>query len=272
MAENDWQWREIVYSANVLKSRYAADPNTYVASDLLVYYRQGDPAASVAPDVFVAFGAGNHYRRSYKLWAEPSLPSFVLEVLSHTSTERDLREKPVLYAQLGIQELWLFDPMGDHIEGQLLGLTLRGDAYEPIAPLPDRAGFSSAVLDLEIRNESGHLRMREPDTGKDLMSHRELYRMEAESRLALADSEARLAASEALHAKDKARIAAGEARSLDQARALLVRQFALRFGGDTAERFGVLLEGVSDPERLAEVGEWIIECPDGASLLARMAE
>ena len=32
------------------------------------------------------------------------------------------------------------------------------------------------------------------------------------------------------------------------------------------------LAGVSEPGRLAEVGEWVIECEDGASLLARMAE
>ena len=47
---------------------------------------------------------------------------------------------------------------------------------------------------------------------------------------------------------------------------------AERFGGDTAKRFGVLLAGVSDPERLDEAGEWLIECEDGASLLARMGE
>ncbi len=66
--------------------------------------------------------------------------------------------------------------------------------------------------------------------------------------------------------------AEGEETALARERALLERMVALRFGGDTAERFGVLLAGVSDPERLAEVGEWIIECEDGASLLARMAQ
>ena len=62
--------------------------------------------------------------------------------------------------------------------------------------------------------------------------------------------------------------ARGEAKALARERALLERQVALRFGGDTAKRFGVLLAGVSDPERLAAAGEWLIECEDGASLLA----
>ena len=66
--------------------------------------------------------------------------------------------------------------------------------------------------------------------------------------------------------------AEGEAKALARERALLERMVALRFGGDTAKRFGVLLAGVSDPERLAAAGEWLIECEDGASLLARMGE
>ena len=66
--------------------------------------------------------------------------------------------------------------------------------------------------------------------------------------------------------------AEGEAKALARERALLERMVALRFGGDTAKRFGVLLAGVSDPERLAVAGEWLIECEDGASLLARMGE
>ena len=66
--------------------------------------------------------------------------------------------------------------------------------------------------------------------------------------------------------------AEGEAKALARERALLERMVALRFGGDTAKRFGALLAGVSDPERLDEVGEWLIECEDGASLLARMGE
>ncbi len=64
--------------------------------------------------------------------------------------------------------------------------------------------------------------------------------------------------------------ARGDAKALVRERYLLRRQVVLRFGEDTAERFGALLEDVSDPDRLAEMGEWIIECEDGASLIARV--
>ena len=61
----------------------------------------------------------------------------------------------------------------------------------------------------------------------------------------------------------------GEALGLVRERALLRRLATLRFGVDTGDRLATLLEEVIDPDRLAEVGEWIIECEDGAALLTR---
>ena len=53
-------------------------------------------------------------------------------------------------------------------------------------------------------------------------------------------------------------------------RALLCRQAASRFGTDTAERLSVALAGIADPERLAEVGEWLVRCETGEAFLERM--
>ena len=52
-------------------------------------------------------------------------------------------------------------------------------------------------------------------------------------------------------------------------RALLCRLTARKFDAATAERLSGVLNGLADPERLAEVGEWIIECETGAELLDR---
>ena len=52
-------------------------------------------------------------------------------------------------------------------------------------------------------------------------------------------------------------------------RALLLRQAARRFGAETAEALGGLLEGVDDADRLAEVGEMIVDCRTGGELLDR---
>ena len=62
----------------------------------------------------------------------------------------------------------------------------------------------------------------------------------------------------------------GIAQGLAQERALLRRLAARKLGTPTAERLAALLTRVEDPERLAEVGEWIIDCEDGAELLRQV--
>ena len=52
-------------------------------------------------------------------------------------------------------------------------------------------------------------------------------------------------------------------------RALLRRLAARRFGADTAEALGRLLEGVDDADRLAEIGEMVVDCRTGGELLDR---
>ncbi len=61
----------------------------------------------------------------------------------------------------------------------------------------------------------------------------------------------------------------GLERGRAEERALLCRQAARKFDTETAERLSGLLERLADPERLAEVGDWIIECGTGADLLER---
>ena len=53
-------------------------------------------------------------------------------------------------------------------------------------------------------------------------------------------------------------------------RALLVRQAARRFGDGTAQRLSTLLHRIDDPGRLAEAGDWIVDCETGAELIDRM--
>ena len=50
-------------------------------------------------------------------------------------------------------------------------------------------------------------------------------------------------------------------------RALLIRQAARRFGAGTAERLSALLLRVEDPDHLAEVSDWIVDCATDTDLL-----
>ena len=62
----------------------------------------------------------------------------------------------------------------------------------------------------------------------------------------------------------------GIERGLAHERALLRRMAASRFGADTAEHLSETLAGIADPERLAEVGEWLVRCDTGDEFLARV--
>ncbi len=62
----------------------------------------------------------------------------------------------------------------------------------------------------------------------------------------------------------------GRAEGRAEGRALLCRQAARKFDADAARRLEAVLAEVTDPERLAEVGDWIIECGTAAELFARL--
>ena len=63
----------------------------------------------------------------------------------------------------------------------------------------------------------------------------------------------------------------GIEQGLAHERALLWRQAASRFGADTASRLSETLAGIADPDRLAEIGEWLVRCDTGDEFLARVA-
>ena len=62
----------------------------------------------------------------------------------------------------------------------------------------------------------------------------------------------------------------GLEQGLEQQRALLCRQAAARFDDDTASRLADVLAPIADPERLAEIGDWLVRCDTAAGFLARL--
>ena len=64
----------------------------------------------------------------------------------------------------------------------------------------------------------------------------------------------------------------GIAQGRAEERALLCRQAERKFDAATARRLAAALEDVADSGRLAEVGDWIIECGTAADLLARVSD
>ena len=64
----------------------------------------------------------------------------------------------------------------------------------------------------------------------------------------------------------------GLEQGLEQERAMLSRQAARKFDAGAGARLAALLADIADPDRLAEVGDRLIDCADGAELLARARE
>ena len=208
LAENDWQLWAILDALGVLKIRYRDRPDVYVSGDLLIYYEEGNPRKSAAPDVFVVFGAANHKRNVYKLWEEPKAPDFVLEVASKNTWREDLGRKRGLYAELGVREYWLFDPKDEYFDPPLQGLVLRERAYRALPALVENGArtIRSEVLSLDLRAESGKLRFRDLATGQYLKSHAEATKALAEERAARDEATTALRSAEARIAELEARL------------------------------------------------------------------
>ena len=187
LAENDWQLTAILGALDVLRGHFEDHPDVYVSGDLLIYYEEGNPAKSVAPDVFVVLGAPRHKRMTYKLWEEPKAPDFVLEVASQNTWKQDVGPKRALYAELGIQEYWMFDPKNEYFHPPLQGLTLEDGRYGPLPARVEggRRTLSSPVLGMDLWIEDGNLRFRDVATGEVFRTwseHRVAHRRERAAR------------------------------------------------------------------------------------------
>ena len=78
-----------------------------------------------------------------------------------------------------------------------------------------------------------------------------------------------LAAAEALKQGREQGREQGLEEGLEREREMLRRLAARRFGAAVGERLAPVLRDVRDAERLAEIGEDLIDCADGEALLAR---
>ena len=210
----------IVHTIRAFQEVFAERPDVYVGGDMFVYYEEGNPRASVVPNVFVVFGAVKDelreggWRETYKLWEEPKGPDFVLEVTSRSTQREDQVRKRALYARLGVTECFLYDPKGEYLP-PLQGMRLRGGGYERSAPvrLPDgREGLWSEVLGLYLCSEGQALRVHEPATGRDL-------RTPGEEAAARRVAEVRVGEETAARREEAAARQAAESRAAEEAAA-----------------------------------------------------
>lgn len=172
MAETELHADVMVDLKHALQARYAGEPDVQVGGNLLFYYEEGNPRASVSPDVYVTRGIPKERRDTYLLWEEGLPPCFVIEVTSKSTASEDLRRKKALYERLAIEEYILFDPREEYLHPRLQGYRLVNGRYQPI-PLEGDDSLRSRTTGLVLLPEGTNLRLIDAATGERLLGHME---------------------------------------------------------------------------------------------------
>ena len=179
LAETEFQYEPLTYAVAALKAHFSDRYDVYAQGDMFVYYRMNDPRYVVAPDVFVVFGAlGSHKRNSWLIWREGGRqPNFVLEVASESTWEWDASGKQDIYARMGVDEYWRFDPTGECFSPPLTGGRLVGGEYRPIEVAEGADGIlrghsETLGLDICVLGEL-QLRLYDPAASEWLLSYDE---------------------------------------------------------------------------------------------------
>jgi Uma2 family endonuclease len=152
----------------------------------------------IAPDLAVIKGIPFEYVRS---WAPGRIgvpPHVVFEILSEETWKKDLREKPPIYADMGVQEYFAYDPYEPPISRtttkRLFGWLLDSRSGQMIEIIPNEQGWLwSEQLDSWLVPEGKYLRLYDAEqqvrlTGEEAQAQR------AEEANERAEEEARIRA------------------------------------------------------------------------------
>ena len=232
----------------------------YGAMDLLVRNARGGRRWIMQADQSVYL----HPRRAHlpgpsaMVVGENDFPDVVLEVDYSTDVRRG---KLGLYESWGFPEVWVEVP----------------DRRAPSRPRGRTAGLTIHLLEAGAYRVSAESRVFPGWTAEDIHAALNETTPSARTYAAIERVGAELGAREGTGPEDDPLLrsqrrdgrAEGIRRGLEHERALLRRLAELRFGADTAEHLSAVLDGITDPDRLTVVGEWIVCCETGSEFRAR---
>jgi Uma2 family endonuclease len=168
MGDTDFHNRAMYWLRDALEDHFADAPDVYVASNLVMYYKEDDPKRRRDPDALVAKGVvGKHPRRSFRVWEEGVVPAVLFEIASKDTWRVDVNVKPAEYAGIGVKEYFLFDPEGKYLDPVLQGFrTVKGKPV-PMKPAAD-GSLVSKQLGLRFVAEGEMLRLIDVEKGKPI--------------------------------------------------------------------------------------------------------
>jgi Uma2 family endonuclease len=178
MADNTKQFRWIVLIQQNLDAWFAADPDVFVAGDLLWYPIEGDPKIRQAPDAMVVFGRPKGERGSYQQWKEANIaPHVVFEVRSPGNSQTELDKKLLFYERHGVEEYYLYDPDRNDLSGWIR----QGERLIPIDPI---ANWVSPRLSIQFDWSETELQLYLPNGTSFTTLEQERQRAEQEKQRA----------------------------------------------------------------------------------------
>jgi Uma2 family endonuclease len=196
MAETDVHRDEMIALIQALDYFFRDQPEVYVSGNLLLYYQEGDPKKSVAPDVLVVKGIPKHKRRIYRLWVEGRPPDVIIELTSKSTRTKDLVTNRRRYRLMGVREYLLFDPLGEYLTPALQGFRLVGRRYARMQAARD-GSLISRELGMRVVAVGHRLRLIDLASGKPLLrpdEEADAHRAEAAARRAAEQRAEKLAA------------------------------------------------------------------------------
>ena len=197
MGETELHQGWMIRIQDLMRQRYR-NQHVHVGGDLLVYYEEGNPRRFIVPDVFVVLDCDPGLRRTFRIWEEGRVPDVVFEVTSRSTRRQDQVTKPRLYGQLGVKELFLFDPSAEYLKPPLHGLRLVNGILQPIT---ERDGtLLCETLGIELSLTGDELILTDAETKQRLLTRAEVAEQ--------AEEQALRAREQALRALDRERQAA----------------------------------------------------------------
>jgi Uma2 family endonuclease len=157
MSDNTKQFRWIVTIKENLELIFAAEPNVFVAGDLLWYPVEGNNTIRNAPDTMVVFGRQKGDRGSYRQWEEDNTPpQVVFEILSPGNRMGEMNRKQQFYERYGVEEYYVYDPDKNDLTGWI-------KEAERLLPIDEIDGWVSPKLKIKFELESHTLTIYRPD-------------------------------------------------------------------------------------------------------------
>ncbi len=149
---NVTQMVDLIWELHALFSLQGRSPVT-VSGNQFVYYNPVNGRDNISPDVYVVFGVDVPLPAKWRTWVEGPFPHVVFEITSPSTEAHDLSDRPGgkrrLYAQLGAQEYYVYDPQGE-MNPPFRGFALSEGRMEPL-PYTPGGGIASPLLETELR-------------------------------------------------------------------------------------------------------------------------